>query len=99
MSYLLLDAVADIGHAYLFLFGVMLVMPLVYAGIAIYRIIKDYINQNKISKFNISYDCPNNKDYERNLLLSIDAKLKDGFWIESFSKEEKDILIKYGILK
>lgn len=99
MSHLLLDAVADIGHAYLFLFGFMLLIPFVYAGIAIYRIIKDYINQNKVSKFNISYNCLNNKDYERNLLLSIDVKLKDGFGIESFSKEEKDILIKYGILK
>lgn len=99
MSHLLLDAVADIGHAYLFLFGVILVIPFVYAGITVYRIIKDYINQNKVSKFNISYNYPKNNDYERNLLLSIDTKLKDGFGIESFSKEEKDILIKYGILK
>ena len=99
MSHLLLDAVSEISNAYLVMFGVTLIMPLVYAGIVIYRIIKDYVNQNKVSKFNISYNYPKNNDYERNILLSIDAKLKEGFGIESFSKEEKDVLRKYSILK
>lgn len=99
MSHLLLNAVSEITNAYLVMFGVALIIPFVFAGIAIYIIIKDYVNQNKVSKFNISYNYPKNNDYERNLLLSIDAKLKDGFGIESFSKEEKDVLRKYSILK
>ena len=103
MSYLLLDAVADIGHAYLFLFGFMAALPLIIGIFSALSIISKVISEarknTKLNKMGVDYDYKNNQDYEENLLISGKLKLEEGYGIISLSEEEKRVLKKYRAIK
>lgn len=103
MSYLLLDAVADIGHAYLFLFGFMVALPLIIGIFSALSIISKAISEDrknkKLNKLGIEYNYKKNTDYEENLLISGKLKLEEGYGIISLSEEEKRVLKKYRAIK
>ena len=103
MSYLLLDAVADIGHAYLFLFGFMVALPLIIGIFSALSIISKVISEARknarLNKLGVEYDYKNNPDYEENLLISGKLKLEEGYGIISLSEEEKRVLKKYRAIK
>ena len=103
MSYLLLDAVADIGHAYLFLFGFMVALPFIIGIFSALSIISKVISEArknaKLNKLGVEYDYKNNLDYEENLLMTGKLKLEEGYGIISLSEEEKRVLKKYNAIK
>lgn len=103
MSYLLLDAVADIGHAYLFLFGFIAALPLIIGIFSALSIISKAISgarkNTKLNESGIEYNYKKNSDYEENLLVTGKLKLEEGYGIISLSEEEKIVLKKYGVLK
>lgn len=102
MSYLLLDAVADIGHAYLFLFGFMAALPLIIGIFSALSIISKAISEarknTKLNKIGVDYDYKDNPDYEENLLITGKLKLEEGYGEISLSDEEKRVLRKYNAL-
>ena len=95
----LLDAVADIGHAMIFQWVVIvIIIPIIELILYIYRLIKNYSIQNE-SGIKIN-DCTSNKNQKDiNLLRSAADKIKEGYGLSSLSKEELNVLRKHNIIK
>ena len=95
----LLDAVADIGHAMIFQWVmIVIIIPIITLIINIYKIIKEnYILPNK-SEMEVNYPVCDNKQNDINLLKSARDKLEEGYGLVSLSKEELKVLNKYKIL-
>lgn len=99
----LLDAVADIGHAMIFQWvAIVIIIPIIKLIIEIYKIIKNnYIIPNK-SEIKVNYTTvnsnKNSNQHDINLLKSSADKIREGYGLNSLSKEELDTLKKHGIL-
>ena len=100
----LLDAVADIGHAMIFQWVmVVIIIPIITLIINIYKIIKEnYIIPNK-SEIKVNYTAAtsnqNSNQHDINLLKSSADKIREGYGLISLSKEELNVLKKHGIIK
>lgn len=92
----MLDAVQDITKAYIFYLIIILIIPIIRAGVGVYRMIK--ANMVKKSELPVNYDYVNTTSDNNNYndLLRIRNKLRAK---QPLSPYDRDVLRRYGVLK